>query len=137
MKKIITIVLFFAIAMTATAQNFDEVGNLRHVSETRVTSAMFKMIGGIDLDDPETAELARIVGNLKDLRVYTTDDAISSSKMKSFTENIVSKNKMELLMSVKEDGERFTFHMRKGNSDTKVKELIMFMEDASGSKDCP
>ncbi|SCY09213.1 protein of unknown function [Nonlabens sp. Hel1_33_55] len=134
MKKIITIVLFFAFAMTATAQSFDEVGNFKHVSETRVTSAMFKMIGGIDLDDPETAELAKIVGNLKDLRVYTTDDATSSSKMKLFTDNFVNKNNLELLMSVKEDGEKFTFHMRKGNGDTKIKELIMFMEDASGNK---
>ncbi|PRP66320.1 DUF4252 domain-containing protein [Nonlabens agnitus] len=134
MKKIITLVLFFALAITANAQNFDEVGNLKHVSETRVTSAMFKMIAGIDSEDPEFAQLMKTVGNLKDLRVYTTDDMNSAQKMRTFTDGMIAKNKMELLMSNKEDGQKFTFHMRKGNTDTKIRELVMFMEDADGNK---
>ena len=134
MKKIIYIVLFFATAITATAQNFDEVGNLKNVTETRVTSAMFKMISGIDSKDPEFADLTKTVGNLKDLRVYTTDNKQSAQKMKAFTDGLISKNKMELLMSVKEEGQKFTFHMRKGNTDTKIRELVMFMDDATGEK---
>ena len=126
--------LLFIAVTAATAQNFDEVGNLKHVSETRVTSAMFKMISGIDSSDPEFAELMKTVGNLKDLRIYTTDDVTSSRKIKSFTESMIAKNKMELLMSNKEDGQKFTFHMKKGNTDTKIRELVMFMEDANGDK---
>jgi hypothetical protein len=119
-----------ATAMIATAQNFDEVGNLTHVSETRVTGAMFKMISGIDIDDPEFKELMKTVNNLKDLRVYATDDKVSAFKMRTFAEGFVSKNNMELLMSVKEDGQKFTFHVRKGNTETKIKELVMFINGA-------
>ncbi len=132
MKKILYIALFLASAGTAIAQNFDQVGNLDHVTETRVTSAMFKMIAGLKKDGDE-AELLKTVGNLKDLRVYTTDDKGSAAKIKAFTERFISGNKMELLMSVKEDGQKFTFHMRKGNTDTKIKDLVMFIEDADGT----
>ncbi|BAO56085.1 DUF4252 domain-containing protein [Nonlabens marinus] len=134
MKKVIYIVLFLATAMTATAQNFDEVGNLSHVSETRVTGAMFKMISGIDIDDPEFAELMKTVNNLKDLRVYATDDKGSAAKMKSFADNFISKNNMDLLMSVKEDGQKFSFHVRKGNTETKIKELVMFIDGADSKE---
>ncbi len=127
MKKLIYITLFMVTAIT-TAQNFDEVGNLSHVSETRVTGAMFKMISGIDIDDPEFAELMKTVDNLKDLRVYATDDKGSAVKMKSFADGFVIKNNMDLLMSVKEDGQRFTFHVKKGNTETKVKELVMYID---------
>jgi hypothetical protein len=37
---------------------------------------------------------------------------------------------MDLLMSVKEDGQKFTFHVRKGNTDTKIRELVMFIDGA-------
>ncbi len=134
MKNVIYIVLFLATAMTATAQNFDEVGNLSHVSETRVTGAMFKMISGIDIEDPEFAELMKTVNNLKDLRVYATDDKGSAVKMKSFADSFISKNNMELLMSVKEDGQKFSFHVRKGNTETKIKELVMFIDGADSKE---
>ncbi|WP_194852398.1 DUF4252 domain-containing protein [Nonlabens antarcticus] len=130
MKNIMYTVMFLATAIVANAQNLDEVGNLSHVSETRVTGAMFKMISGIDIDDPDFAELMKTVDNLKDLRVYTTDDKGSALKMKTFADSFISKNKMELLMSVKEDGQKFTFHVKKGNSETKIKELVMFIENA-------
>jgi len=135
MKKIIYLVLFFATAMTATAQNFDEVSNLKHVSETRVTGAMFKMIASFDSDDPEFDELMKTVGNLKDLRIYTTSDKSSAMKMKSLANGFISKNKMELLMSVKEDGQNFTLHMLKGNSESKIRELLMFIDDTDNNKD--
>lgn len=130
MKNSIYIVLFLATALTANAQNFDEVGNLSHVSETRVTGAMFKMISGFETTDPEFAELMKTVNNLKDLRIYATDDRVSASKMKLFADGFIAKNKMDLLMSVKEDGQKFTFHVRKGDSETKIKDLVMFIDGA-------
>jgi hypothetical protein len=130
MKNILFILTFLATAITATAQNFDEVGNLSHVSETRVTGAMFKMISGIEIDDPDFAELMKTVDNLTDLRVYATDDKASAAKMKTFATGFITKNKMDLLMSVKEDGQKFTFHVRKGNTDTKIRELVMFIDGA-------
>jgi len=130
MKNIIYTVLFLATALTTNAQNFDKVGNLSHVSETRVTGAMFRMISGIEIEDADFAEFMKTVNNLKDLRVYATDDKNSAAKMKTFAEDFVTKNKMELLMSVKEDGQKFTFHVRKGNTETKIKELVMFINGA-------
>lgn len=135
MKNILFLVLFVAPAVIGTAQNFDEVGNLKHVSETRVTGAMFKMIASFDSDDPEFEELMKTVGNLKDLRIYTTSDKTSALKMKSIANSFINKNKMELLMSVKEDGQNFALHMLKGNTESKIRELLMFIDDTDNNKD--
>lgn len=132
MKNILVILMLVSTTITAIAQNFDEVGNLSHVSETRVTGAMFKMISGIDTDDPDFTDLMKTVDNLTDLRVYATDDKASAAKMKTFATGFITKNKMDLLMSVKEDGQKFTFHVRKGSTDTKIRELVMFID---GSED--
>jgi hypothetical protein len=128
MKNLMYIAAFMLATMTATAQNFNKVGNLPKVSETYVTGDMFKMISGIDSDDPEFNELMKSVGNLTELRVYTTENKSSAVKMKAFANEFVSSNNMPLLMSVKEDGQKFTFHMRKGSSDQKIKNLVMFIE---------
>ncbi|AZQ44157.1 DUF4252 domain-containing protein [Nonlabens ponticola] len=128
MKNLLYIATFILAGMTATAQNFNKVGNLPKVSETYITGEMFKMISGIDSEDPEFNELMKSVGNLTELRVYTTQNASSAIQMKKFTDDFVTTSKMPLLMSVKEGNQKFTFHARKGSSDSKVKNLVMFIE---------
>lgn len=118
----------------ATAQNLDDIGNLKNTSETVVTNEMFKLIAGIEMgsDDPEVQEMKKMVDNLTELRVYMTDNKDSAIKMKTIVDGYISKNKLVKLMHVKEDNQMFTFHMRKGSTDKKVRDLVMFM-DGNGS----
>ncbi len=120
----------------ATAQNLDDIGNLKNTSETVVTNEMFKLIAGIEMgsNDPEVQEMKKMVDNLTELRVYMTDNKDSALKMKTIVDGYISKNKLVKLMHVKEDDQMFTFHMRKGSTDKKVRDLVMFM-DGNGDDD--
>ncbi|ARN77261.1 hypothetical protein BST97_04290 [Nonlabens spongiae] len=130
MKRIIFIVAFLVTSVGTMAQNLDSIGNLKNTSETVVTSEMFKLIANIDLGDTddEVKEMKSMVDNLSELRVYMTDNSDSAKKMKQIVNGYISKNNLVKLMHVKEEDQMFTFHMRKGSTDKKVRDLIMFMD---------
>jgi hypothetical protein len=136
MKKIITTAVFFLTVTLGTAQSLDAIGNLKNMTETVVTDEMFKLIAMIDMDsdDAEFNEMKSMVDNLKELRVYMTDNPDSSKKMKSIVNSYISKNNLVKLMHVKEDDQAFTFHMRKGSSEGKVKDLVMLIDGGLGEK---
>jgi hypothetical protein len=118
------------------AQNLDDIGNLKNTSETVVTNEMFKLMAGFEIgsNDPEVQEIKNMVDNLTELRVYTTDNKDSARKMKEIVTSYIAKNKLVKLMHVKEDNQMFTFHMRKGSTDKKVRDLVMFI-DNNGNED--
>ncbi len=130
MKKIITTAVFFLAVTLGTAQNLNAIANLKNMSETVVESEMFKLMAQFDLDsdDPEFNEIKSIVDNLKELRIYMTDNTDSGNKMKSIVQSYISTNNMVKLMSVKEDNQSFTFHMKKGSGEGKIRELVMLID---------
>lgn len=135
MKKIILLIAFIASASIANAQNFKQLENLKNTSETVVTSEMFGLIAGIDIDtnDQEFNNMKNMIDNLKELRVYATDNASSAATINTFATNFISKNKLVKLMHVKEDNEMFSFHMRKGSTDKKVSDLVMLKNDTGNN----
>lgn len=136
MKKLLYIAILLLSTGTVMAQNLDDIGNLKNTSETLVTNEMFKLIAGIEMgsSDPEVQEMKNMVDNLTELRVYTTDNKDSARKMKEIVTAYIAKNKLVKLMHVKEDSQMFTFHMRKGSTDKKVRDLVMFI-DNNGNED--
>lgn len=130
MKKILFIAALIFSTGTLMAQNLNSIGNLKNTSETVVTNEMFKLIAGIDIGDgdPDVKEMKNMVDNLTELRVYMTENRESAQKMKSIVNGYISKNNLVKLMHVKDEGQMFTFHMRKGSTDKKVRDLVMFMD---------
>ncbi|MGB5981729.1 MAG: DUF4252 domain-containing protein [Nonlabens sp.] len=135
MKKIILIVAIVLSSGSLMAQNLSDIGNLKNTSETVVTNEMFKLIASIDIgdNDKDVKEMKNMVDNLTELRVYMTDNRDSAKKMKQIVNGYISKNKLVKLMHVKEEDQMFTFHMRKGSTDEKVRDLVMFM-DGNGNE---
>ncbi|MGB3591068.1 MAG: DUF4252 domain-containing protein [Nonlabens sp.] len=136
MKKLLYTAVFLATIGMGTAQNLNSLASLDNMSETVVTDEMFKLIAMIDVDseDPEFREMKTIVDNLKELRIYMTDNPASGKKMKTIVDSYISKNNLVKLMHVKEDDQMFTFHMRKGSSDQKVRDLVMFIDGGISDK---
>ncbi|MGJ8685186.1 MAG: DUF4252 domain-containing protein [Nonlabens sp.] len=134
MKKLIYITAFLLTSGIAMAQNFSALDNLKNTSETVVTSEMFGLIANIEIDsdDKEFNDIKKIIDNLTELRVYATDNPTSAATLNSFATKYISSNNLVKLMHVKEDGQMFTFHMRKGSSDKKVRNLVMLINDTDG-----
>lgn len=137
MKKLIYIAAFLMTSGMAMAQNFSALDNLKNTSETVVTDEMFALIANVDIDsdDKEFNEIKDIIDNLKELRIYATDNAASAATLNSFANKYISTNKLVKLMHVKEDGQMFSFHMRKGSNDKKVRNLVMLINGDGNEKD--
>jgi len=137
MKKILIIAAFIVASTLGYAQNYDQLSNLKNTSETVITDEMFKMIANIDMDtdDPEFNELKNTIDNLKEIRIYTTENPESAKTLNSFAGNYIKSNNLVKLMHVKEDGEMFSFHMKKGSNDKKVSNLVMLMNNSNGDSD--
>ncbi|PQJ32456.1 hypothetical protein BST92_11195 [Nonlabens arenilitoris] len=136
MKNLIYITAFLLTSGIAMAQNFNALDNLKNTSETVVTDEMFALIAGVDIDsdDKEFNEIKKIIDNLKELRIYATDNPTSAATLNSFAQKYIANNNLVKLMHVKEDGQMFSFHMRKGSNDKKVRDLVMLI-NGSGDND--
>lgn len=137
MKKILIIAAFTLASTLGYAQNYDQLSNLKNTSETVITDEMFKLIANIDMDtnDPEFNEMKNTIDNLKEIRIYKTENPESAKTLNSFAGNYIKRNNLVKLMHVKEDGEMFSFHMKKGSNDKKVSNLVMLMNNSNGDSD--
>jgi hypothetical protein len=133
MKNILYIaVIVFTVNMTA-AQDFNKIGNLKNTSETVVTGEMFKLIANIDVGskDPATREMKSMIDKLTEVRIYKTGNTDSASKMKSYVDGYVKSANLSQLMYSKEDGEMFSFYIKKGSTDKKIRNLVMFIDEGN------
>lgn len=134
MKKFIYITAFLFTSGIAIAQDYSALENLKNISETVVTSEMFSLIANIEIDsdDDDFNQVKKIIDNLSEVRMYSTSNPASAATLNSFATKYISSNNLVKLMHVKEDGQMFTFHMRKGTSDKKVRNLVMLINDTEG-----
>ncbi len=133
MKNILYIAAIVFTVNNAVAQDFNKIGNLKNMSETVVTGEMFKLIANIDLDskDPAMKEMKSMIDKLTEVRVYKTSNTDSASKMKGYVDGYVKSASLSQLMYSKEDGELFSFYVKKGNTDKKIRNLVMFINEGN------
>lgn len=133
MKKIIYLAALIFSVNVATAQDFNKIGNLKNTSETVVTGEMFKLIANIDVDskDPAMKEMKSMIDKLTEIRIYKTGNSDSASKMKSYVDGYIKSSGLTQLMYSKEDGELFSFYIKKGSTDKKIRNLVMWIDEGN------
>lgn len=133
MKHLIYIAALVLSINVATAQDFNKIGNLKNTSESVVTGEMFKLIANIDMssNDQAAREMKKMIDNLTEIRIYKTGNSDSAAKMKSFADNYISGSKLTQLMYSKEDDSMFSFYIKKGSTEKKIKNLVMFIDEGS------
>ena len=72
------------------------------------------------------------IKNLDDLKVFVSDNASMSSKMKNMMTQYLKKANLKELMRVKYNDTNVRFYFKQGSNEDKVAELLMFV---SGIKD--
>lgn len=111
MKKIIMIALALLLCVASFAQNnntiYNKFSDKEGVSAVYVSQAMFRMIGKLpDLNMPEgDVNLAPIMKEMNGMYILDCENAAVIGELKSEVEKMVKKEKMELLLEVKEEGE--------------------------------
>lgn len=135
MKKIILLFGLVLLPFLGNSQSyFDSLEDEEGVTAVVVNKEMFKLMSKIEIDtqDPEAKEYISLIKNLDDLKVFVSDNASMSSKMKNMMTQYLKKANLKELMRVKDNDTNVRFYFKQGSNEDKVAELLMFV---SGIKD--
>lgn len=130
MKKIIiTFVLAVAPALFFGQSLFDKYDGPDEITTVIVNKKMFEMMGNVKTNDQDAQQFLRLIKGLDNLRVFTTSDKKWSADMKATVEKHLKSNTLEELMRVSDGGKNVKIYVKSGDTTTKVRELLMFIED--------
>ena len=121
MKRILTIAIIL-ISNVFFAQNlFEKFDNQDNITGISVNKKMFELMSKVKIDtnDKETQQYLALINDLDNLKVYVTTNAKAASEMKSTSEKF---------MRVTENGRNIKIFVKTGSTETKIKELFMFIE---------
>lgn len=128
MKRTLLLLLVFSLALTSFAQRnpidimFDKYSGMEGVTTVFISSKMFSMMAGVELDDDEMEDVIR---NLKTIRILTVEDDELNEKLNFFSElqEDLDFSVYEELMVVKESGKDLKFLVREKGD--RIDELLM------------
>jgi len=135
MKRIVLIAAAVLSTQFGQAQ-FEKFEDLNEVTTVVVNEGMFQLLAGIevDLNDPEAQEFKEIVNKLKGIKVLTTANAKIGAEMRDAAMSYQKQQRLEELMSVKDQEANIKFYTRNGKKNGHVSELLMVIYDINGMK---
>lgn len=128
MKKSILLFIMLTLGISSSAQRnpidviFDKYSGTEGITTVFISSKMFSLIAGVELDDDELEE---VVSKLKSIRILTVEDEELNNKLNFFLEleGNLDFSEYEELMVVKESDKDLKFLVKeKGN---RIDELLM------------
>ena len=130
MKKNIIIVLVAVLPFIGFSQSmFDKFEDLDNVSAVVVNESMFKLLSkiNVEVDDKEAQDFMDIAQNLKNLKVFITEDKKISADMQVTMEKYLKSSSLQELMRVKDKDANVKFYIKSGKDEDHVSELLMFV----------
>lgn len=130
MKKNIIIVLVAVLPLVGFSQSmFDKFEDLDNVSAVVVNESMFKLLSkiNVEVDDKEAQDFMDIAQNLKNLKVFITEDKKISTDMQITMEKYLKSSSLQELMRVKDKDANVKFYIKSGKDEDHVSELLMFV----------
>lgn len=137
MKKIITVLVLIFVTNTFFAQSaFDKFDGQDDVTSIIVNKKMFDLMSKVKMDatDKQSQQYLSLIKKLDNLKVFTTKSTRVENDMKLTAEKYVKSAGLEELMRVTDNGRNIKILVKSGSSDTKVKELLMFIEGAKNDE---
>ncbi|NEV93360.1 DUF4252 domain-containing protein [Psychroflexus sp. YR1-1] len=138
MKQLKLMGLIMTIAMmslTTNAQDFSKYNNVREITSIVVNKGMFRLMSKLDLDssDEDVKAYLDLVGNLEDIKIYTTESVEYGKQLQADFNTMKSNKNLEELMRVNSEGKNVNFYIEPGKSDDYVNKLLMFINSSEES----
>lgn len=129
MNKIIFTLAFVLLPTMIFSQSaFDKFDGPEEVTAVTVTKKMFQMMGKVDSKDKDAQQFLALVKKLDNLKVFTTNNTRWATDMKATTDKYLKTAGLEELMRINDKGQSIKIMVKSGNSDTHIRELLMFIE---------
>jgi hypothetical protein len=127
MKKLIVTIVFILLPAVFFAQTaFDKYDGQDDVTSVIVNKKMFQMMGNVK--NKESQQYLDLIKKLDNLKVFTTESSRVTADMKGTAEKYIKVAGLEELMRVNDKGQNIKIMVKSGATETKVKELLMFIE---------
>jgi hypothetical protein len=135
MKKIIVLIaLVIAPAVSFGQSTFDELENMDEVSSFFVNKEAFQLLQKFNPDmggDNEALEVFKMIQDLKELKVFKTNDSGISKKMGVMVKTLVKKSNLTELMRFKDKGSKAKIYVKTGGNSDTVSEVLMYVSGVS------
>jgi hypothetical protein len=132
MKKIILLIALTVTSMVTNAQSFfDSLEDMDGVDMVVVNKDMFELLskfGPDKMKDNEAMQIFTMIKDLKNLKVFSTDDAIIADKMETMANSAIKKYNLTELMRIKEDDSRVKIYVKSTKNKEYVSEVLMFIK---------
>lgn len=137
MKKVILLIaLVVAPALSYGQSIFDKLEDMDGVSSVIVSKDAFEILSkfssGLQEDagdnGNEVMEVFKMIEDLNELKVFSTDKSDIAGKMEGMVKNAVKSKKLTELMRMKEDDSRVLIYVKTGSNKDYVSEVMMFVK---------
>jgi hypothetical protein len=139
MKKIILLIAFVVAPIVTNAQSFfDTLEDMDGVDVVVVTKDAFELISkfnNINIDDNEGMKVFQMIQDLKEFKMFSTDDIAVANKMGTMVNIAIKKQKLTELMRIKEDESRVKIYVKASKNKDYVNEVLMFVKGISKKTD--
>ncbi|MBG6110782.1 hypothetical protein H4V97_001133 [Flavobacterium sp. CG_23.5] len=133
MKKfIITLVIVLVSSPFFAQAAFDKFDGQDDVTSIIVNRKMFDLMSKVKVDasDKETQQYMNLIKKLDNLKVFTTKSTRVENEMRATAEKYIKTAGLEELMRVNDSGKNIKILVKSGATDSKIRELLMFIEGA-------
>lgn len=135
MKKIIILIALVIVPALSFGQStFDELENMDEVSSFFVNKEAFQLLQKFNPDmggDNEALEVFKMIQELKELKVFKTNNSGISKKMGVMVNALVKKSNLTELMRFKDKGSRAKIYVKTGGNSDTVSEVLMYVSGVS------
>lgn len=129
-RLIVTMVLALVPTLFFGQSAFDKFDGQDNITSVVVNKKTFEMLGGIkaDIKDKGVAKYMDLANNIENFKMFSTSSIKAAEEMKVAFDQYRKKEKLEELMRVNDKGKNVQIYVKSGNTSSKVKELLMFIE---------
>jgi hypothetical protein len=135
MKKILVLIALVIVPAISFGQSmFDKLENMDDVSSFIVNKDAFQLLqkfGGDLGGDNEAVEAFKLIQDLKELKVFKTNDSKVSKTMESMVNSAIKKSNLTELMRMKDKDARVRIYVKTGANKDFVSEVLMFVNGIS------
>jgi len=132
MKKVILLIALIAAPVLSYGQSiFDKLEDMDGVSSVVVSKEAFEILSKFDaksLQDNDAMEAFKMIQDLDELKVFSTDKSNVAEKMEGMVKSEVKSQKLVELMRVKDGKSRVLIYIKSGKNKDFVSEVLMFIK---------
>lgn len=132
MKKVILLIALAVSPLVSYGQSmFDTLENMDGVDAIIVNKDMFEILSKFkssSSEGNEALEIFKMIQDLNELKVFSTDDKSIASKMDAMVSKAVKSSKLTELMRMKEGDSRIKIYVKSSSNKDYVSEVLMYIK---------